>query len=203
MAAVRFVQPASNSFRATTRFRLKPADHTPVEALRAAGAPELREIAVFRIARSSGFDPTKPFPARSRSRRAGSRVRRPRWSRCDYRVPDRYLIAPPVAPAAFTDPSYRRAASAPGQAPLWQDIWWAAALRNRACSGRCLPVLGGILIFQDTVTAHGHSISPAHGLSAADPRLPRPDRQRATVGRPCPDLYSRLAVGFPLGTVSA
>ena len=41
--------------------RLKPADHTLIEALRAAGAPELREIAVFRIARTSGFDSTKPF----------------------------------------------------------------------------------------------------------------------------------------------
>ena len=42
-------------------FRLKAADHTQIEALRAAGAPELREIAVFRVARTSGFDSTKRF----------------------------------------------------------------------------------------------------------------------------------------------
>ncbi|MBY0421311.1 MAG: hypothetical protein K2Q06_03330, partial [Parvularculaceae bacterium] len=42
-------------------FRLKAVDHTLVEALRAAGAPELREIAVFRVAKASGFDSTRPF----------------------------------------------------------------------------------------------------------------------------------------------
>ncbi|WP_424594080.1 4Fe-4S binding protein [Bradyrhizobium sp.] len=131
--------------------RLRPADHTPVEALRAAGAPELREIAVFRIARASGFDSTKPFrldldlgtPAAA----AGPAV-----VSLDYRIPDRYLVAPVVAPAtALPD---KAAQSAAGQAPLWQDIWWARSYEI-AMLGAMLAVLGGILIFQDTVTAHG------------------------------------------------
>jgi transcriptional regulator of nitric oxide reductase len=134
--------------------RLKPADHTVVEALRAAGAPELREIAVFRIARSSGFDSTKPFrldldlgPAASA---AGPAV-----VSLEYRIPDRYLIAPPVAPgAALPGKAAQSAASAPSQAPLWQDIWWARSYEIAAL-GAMLAVLGGILIFQDTVTAHG------------------------------------------------
>ena len=134
--------------------RLKPADHTPIEALRAAGAPELREIAVFRIARASGFDSTKPFrldldlgtPAAA----AGPAV-----VSLDYRIPDRYLIAPVVAPAAvLADKAAQSAASAPGQVPLWQDIWWARSYEI-AVLGAMLAVLGGILIFQDTVTAHG------------------------------------------------
>lgn len=133
--------------------RLKPADHTLIEALRAAGAPELREIAVFRIARSSGFDSTRPFrldldlgPAASA---AGPVV-----VSLDYRIPDRYLVAPAVQPAALPDRAAESAASAPGQAPLWQDIWWARSYEI-ALLGAMLAVLGGILIFQDTVTAHG------------------------------------------------
>jgi len=115
---------------------------------------ELREIALFRIARTTGFDSTKPFrldldlgpPAAA----AGPAV-----VSLDYRIPDRYLIAPAVAPAtALPDTAEQSAASAPGQAPLWQDIWWARSYEI-AVLGAMLAVLGGILIFQDTVTAHG------------------------------------------------
>jgi len=131
--------------------RLKAADHTPIEALHAAGAPELREIAVFRIPRSSGFDSTKPFrldldlgtPAQA----AGPAV-----VTLDYRIPDRYLIGPaatPVQPSAG-----RTAASAAAQPPVWQEIWWARRYEI-AVLGAMLTVLAGILVFQDTVTAHG------------------------------------------------
>lgn len=131
--------------------RLKPADHTPVEALRAAGAPELREIALFRIARTSGFDSTRPFrldldlgtPAAA----AGPAV-----VSLDYRIPDRYLIAPVVAPATVLPD--KAAQSTPDQVPLWQDIWWARRYEIGVL-GAMLALLGGILIFQDTVTAHG------------------------------------------------
>lgn len=132
-------------------FRLKAADHTPVEALRAAGAPELREIAVFRIARASGFDSTKPFrldldlgtPAASSG---------PAVVSLEYRVPERYLIAPPT-PAAAAPSGKAQAASVANQT-LWQDIWWARRFEI-AVLGVMLVVLAGILVFQDTVTAHG------------------------------------------------
>ena len=130
--------------------RLKAADYTPVEALHAAGAPELREIAVFRIPRSSGFDSTKPFrldvdlgtPAQA----AGPAV-----VTLDYRIPDRYLIG-----AAEVQPSLDRAvaSAASTQPPLWQEIWWARRYEI-AVLGAMLTVLAGILVFQDTVTAHG------------------------------------------------
>lgn len=134
--------------------RLKRADHTQVEALRAAGAPELREIALFRVARASGFDSTKPFrldldlgtPAAA----AGPAV-----VSLEYRIPDRYLIAPAVAPAtALPHKAGQSAASAPGQVPLWQDIWWARSYEI-AVLAVMLATLAGILIFQDKVTAHG------------------------------------------------
>jgi transcriptional regulator of nitric oxide reductase len=133
-------------------FRLKAADHTLVEALRAAGAPELREIAVFRVAKSSGFDSTKPFrldldlgaPA------AGSG---PAVVSLEYRVPERYLMAPPAPPAASPASNTTLPESTANQA-VWQEIWWARRFEI-AVLGVMLVVLAGILVFQDTVTAHG------------------------------------------------
>ena len=132
-------------------FRLTPADHTPIEALRAAGAPELREIAVFRMARASGFDSTKPFrldvdlgkPA------AGSG---PAVISLEYRVPERYLIGPPAPTVAA--PSGKAQAAPVSNQTLWQDIWWARRFEI-AVLVTMLAVLGFILVFQNTVTAHG------------------------------------------------
>jgi transcriptional regulator of nitric oxide reductase len=136
--------------------RLRPADHTAVESLRAAGAPELREIALFRIARASGFDSTKPFRLDLDLGTAASAAG-PAVVSVDYRIPDRYLVAtaPAAAPTTpFPTPVAGAAASVSAQPPLWQDIWWARRYEI-AVLGAMLAVLGGILIFQDTVTAHG------------------------------------------------
>jgi len=130
-------------------FRLKAEDHTLVEALRAAGAPELREIAVFRVARAGGFDATKPFrlDIDLGKTAAGSG---PAVVALEYRVPERYLIAPPpVAP-----PPGKTQVEAASNQTLWQDIWWARRF-DIAVLGLMLVVLAGILVFQDTVTAHG------------------------------------------------
>jgi transcriptional regulator of nitric oxide reductase len=128
--------------------RLKAADHTPVEALRAAGSPELREIAVFRVARTDGFDSTKPFrlDLDLGTPLAGSG---PAIVSLEYRVPERYLIAPPATVPAGT-PQTASAANP----TLWQDIWWARRFEI-AVLATMLVVLAGILVFQDTVTAHG------------------------------------------------
>ena len=118
--------------------------------MHAAGAPELREIAVFRIPRSSGFDSTKPFrldvDLGTLAQAAGPAV-----VTLDYRIPDRYLIG-----AAEVQPSLDRAvaSAASTQPPLWQEIWWARRYEI-AVLGAMLTVLAGILVFQDTVTAHG------------------------------------------------
>jgi transcriptional regulator of nitric oxide reductase len=129
---------------------LRPADHTIIEALRAAGAPELREIAVFRLARTSGFDSTKPFrldlDLGTPLSTAGPAV-----ASVDYRIPERYLVAPV---AALADRATQPKTSAPVEPPVWQDIWRARRIEI-AMLGAMLAVLAGILIFQDAVTAHG------------------------------------------------
>ncbi|RXH22414.1 hypothetical protein XH99_35220 [Bradyrhizobium nanningense] len=128
--------------------RLKPADHTAVESLHAAGAPELREIAVFRIPQASGFDSTKPFRL-DVDLGAGAAASGPALVSLDYRIPDRYLIAAPAEPPAAST----TAAPTPVQT-VWQEIWWARRYEIGVL-GAMLTVLAGILIFQDTVTAHG------------------------------------------------
>jgi transcriptional regulator of nitric oxide reductase len=135
-------------------FRLKPADHTAVESLHAAGAPELREIAVFRIPQSGGFDSTRPFRL-DIDLGAGAAAAGPAVASLDYRIPERYLIAttatPPAPPTASQTASSTASAAT---APLWQDIWWTRRYEIGVL-GAMLTVLAAILIFQDTVTAHG------------------------------------------------
>jgi NosR/NirI family transcriptional regulator, nitrite reductase regulator len=133
---------------------LKAADHTPIEALHAAGAPELREIAVFRIPQSSGFDATKPFRL-DLDLGTPSPGGAPAVVTLDYRIPDRYLIRATVAPIQPSPGQVAvAAASASAQPPLWQEIWWARRYEI-AVLGAMLAVLAGILVFQDTVTAYG------------------------------------------------
>ncbi len=132
--------------------RLKSSDHTQVESLHAAGAPELREIALFRIAKSSGFDSTRPFrldlDLGGAAPSAGPAV-----VSLEYRIPDRYLIAPSAPPVA--SPALKGPAAAPASSQtLWQEIWWTRRYEI-AGLGAMLAVLAGILVFQDTVTAHG------------------------------------------------
>jgi transcriptional regulator of nitric oxide reductase len=131
-------------------FRLRAADHTPVEALRAAGAPELREIAVFRIAKASGFDSTRPF--RLDLDLGAPSAGGPAVVSLEYRVPERYLLAPPAPPVAAPQPD-NTLQPATSQT-VWQGIWWARRF-DIAVLGVMLVVLAGILVFQDTVTAHG------------------------------------------------
>ncbi len=125
--------------------RLRAADHVLVEALRAPGAPEPREIGLFKVARTTGFDPTAPF--RLDLTLAPSGLSTPVVS-LDYRIPESFLIRP--AEPAASEPA-KTEASEPAR-ELWQEIWWKRRyeIAMLACM---LVVLGAILIFQDAVTA--------------------------------------------------
>ena len=143
--------------------RLQAADYTRVNALRAAAAPELREIGLFRIVRSSGFDPTEPFRLDLTLARATPRPDPPPVVSLEYRIPERYIIRsadqagaagvalPRLSPAAGRADA-RASELAPMQAPLWQDIWWA---RRFEIGALCLMLaaLGAVLIFQNAVVS--------------------------------------------------
>ncbi|MFY9625746.1 MAG: hypothetical protein WAJ91_15380, partial [Rhodoplanes sp.] len=75
-----------------TTVRFAAADYTHVNALRAPGAPELREIGLFRVAHSTGFDPTEPFRLDLTLVRDPPGLDPPPIVSLEYRVPERYLI---------------------------------------------------------------------------------------------------------------
>ena len=136
----------------TTTIRFRAQDQVRVDGLRAPGTPELRELAVFRIARASGFDATAPFRldlTLAPDVRPGA-LSAPAVVSLDYRVPSLYLIPPPksdvAAPAVAETPQQA--------APLWQDIWWSRRYEI-AILAAMLVGLAGILIFQNAVTSQG------------------------------------------------
>jgi transcriptional regulator of nitric oxide reductase len=144
--------------------RLRVDDYTRVSTLRAPGAPELREIGLFRIAHSSGFDPTEPFRLDLTLARDPPGLEPPPIVSLEYRVSERYLVhhaeqpgvggaaSPRLSPAAGSADA-RAPELAPMQAPLWQDIWWA---RRFEIVVLCLMLaaLGAILGFQNVVASH-------------------------------------------------
>lgn len=160
--------------------RLREGDHRRIDGLRAYGSPEFREIGLFRISRASGFDPTLPFRLDLmlvRDQAPGAPAV-PAIASLDYRIPETYLIHPPTVRRTSEPEAMAPRAAAPdkagaeqqpdrrppeqageaaasqtqAQAPLWQDIWWNRRFEVLGLVAM-LVLLGGILVFQDAVTA--------------------------------------------------
>jgi transcriptional regulator of nitric oxide reductase len=154
--------------QADKTFRLRADDHVRVDRLHAAGTPELREIGLFRIMHATGFDPTAPFRLDLTIARDAPSPAPPPVVSLDYRIPDRYVVQPAVSAVApeqaggfSLQPGGRAsraeaiaAETAPAEAPLWQDAWWARRFEI-AILGLMLGGLTVILIFQDAIVAHG------------------------------------------------
>ncbi|HSF96347.1 MAG TPA: 4Fe-4S binding protein [Thermohalobaculum sp.] len=92
---------------------LTESDYLRIDKLEAPGAPEFKEMSVFRLAGATGFDPALPFRIEvtaSRPAAAGGDVsfRIP----LTYHLPRDYLLA--AAPVVL-----------PEDAPLWQSAWQA------------------------------------------------------------------------------
>jgi transcriptional regulator of nitric oxide reductase len=148
--------------------RLRSEDHLRIDTLAATGSPELREIGLFRIARSTGFDATLPFRLDLTLMRDSPSPAPPPVVSLQYRIPDRYLVAAPAPPPAPTPPDAAATAPSGGEQhadgleaadpgagpPLWQDIWWS---RRLEIAGLVVMLvgLGVILIFQNAVVARG------------------------------------------------
>ena len=145
---------------------LRASDYTAVESLHAAGAPELREVALFRIPKTSGFDSTRPFRL-DLALESDASSGKAAVTSLEYQIPQRYLIAPPPVTAApvtaspiAASPVTKPPAAISGQqadaaaAPVWEEIWWARRYEI-AVLGAMLATLGVILIFQDAVTERG------------------------------------------------
>ena len=105
-----------------------------VENLEIAGAPDLRERALFVLPPDSGFDPSAPWHLEllvSGTRTAGEGTVFTRFE-LPYELPERYLADPAAADAA----------------PLWQQRW-SGKRGQIAVLGAALFALTAILVFQD------------------------------------------------------
>ncbi len=118
------------------------SDHTLVEHIQAVGAPELREIGVFRIPAGSGFDPTAPW-------RLELIVANPSGAPAllplDYTIPSVFVSRP----AAAAKPASLGAGRAADDA-LWRDIWYQRR-GEAAILVTMLIVLTVLLFFHDLI----------------------------------------------------
>jgi transcriptional regulator of nitric oxide reductase/ferredoxin len=113
--------------------------YTNIEALKTEGAPELREAGVFTLRASSGFDPLQPWRVDVSVAIAPGQP--PSLLSLDYRLPDRYRIAPP--PGADGDGS-------PLESTLWQQNWRDNSPRIMGVT-LMLAVLTAMLVLQTSV----------------------------------------------------
>lgn len=148
---------------------LRAEDHVTIDRLHAAGAPEFREIGLYRIAQGKGLDTTAPF-------RLELAIASPRANAgpitlvtvsLDYTIPDKYLIKTPAAHAArglgaentsgavnaSAEGMPTRAPAAADETRLWQEIWSARRI-ELAVLALMLGALATLLIFQNAATAH-------------------------------------------------
>jgi transcriptional regulator of nitric oxide reductase len=136
----------------TIRFRAD--DHLRIDTIAAPGAPELREVGLYRVPHTSGFDPTAPFRLDLTLAREAPDVAPPPVVFLDYRVPERYLVRQPSTPAPSLSAEAAEQSARRAQAPLWQDIWWA---RRFEIAGLAMMLVGlsAVLVFQNAVVANG------------------------------------------------
>jgi transcriptional regulator of nitric oxide reductase len=119
-------------------FQLTEAQHRRVDELAVAGAPELRELALFTLPRDSGFVPEEPWRLELlvAGRGAGGAPAYASFA-ATYALPERYITRPAAPPVE------------PGR-PLWRQAW-AAQASDIAVLGAALVTLTAILVFQDAI----------------------------------------------------
>ena len=119
-------------------FRLTEEQHRRLDQLAIEGAPALRELALFKLPRDSGFVPDQPWRLELlvEGRAAAGE---PAYASFDatYTLAPRYLIAP-------AQPVDERSG------PLWHDVWRERTV-DVAVLGAALLALTGILVFQDNI----------------------------------------------------
>jgi transcriptional regulator of nitric oxide reductase/ferredoxin len=118
-------------------FPLTAEQHRRVDELAVEGAPELRELALFRLPKDSGFVPEKPWRLELLVEGRGA-AGTPAYASfaATYALPAR-LIKQPAVPAERTE-------------PLWQQLWQERTV-DIFVLGAALLALTGILVFQDTI----------------------------------------------------
>jgi transcriptional regulator of nitric oxide reductase len=147
------------------RLQIVQGDHTiqllrdgyqNVESLKIAGAPELREIGLFRIPAGTGFDPVSDWQLEllvQRDTADGGSVLL--TFPIDYRLPAAYRIdaEPATASAAAPTALPPFLAGATGNGAHWLNNW-RQRIPAIAVLTAMLVVLSAILVFQDAIVRH-------------------------------------------------
>lgn len=143
----------------------RASDHRRIDRLLAPGAPQFREVGLFRIPHGSGFDSTAPFRLDlTLGAHAGTAA--PPVISLDYRIPKSFLVS--TSGQNSTRIAAERALQAPSdvaataqktnaenaQPPLWQEIWWKRRYEIVVLAAMLI-CLSAVLIFQDAVAARG------------------------------------------------
>ncbi|MFC3568880.1 NosR/NirI family protein [Paracoccus sp. TOH] len=142
--------------------RFKDRDHTRIPVLAAAGAPRLKEIALFVVPQDFTFDVAQPFELQLLVQRA-TRGRDKATLPFDlaYQIPERYLLpaAPPAAPATpvadtpAAQPQVGQPTAEDDGPALWKTMWQMNRA-NIAILGTALALLTAIFFFQDVLTKY-------------------------------------------------
>ncbi|MFO1107167.1 MAG: 4Fe-4S binding protein [Amaricoccus sp.] len=133
-----------------TRFRDR--NHTRLNGIAAAGAPHLKEVALFVVPEDFVFDPTAPFDLQLVVQRAtDSHDKATIPFDLGYTLPEGYLLPAPPPPVAAPAPAPAPIAADEDQGPpLWVSIWEMNRTRI-AVAVTALLVLTGIFFFQNTL----------------------------------------------------
>lgn len=124
--------------------RLRKEGHQRLDKLAALGAPDFREIGIFRLPNETGFDPASPWRLELLVTRdgGGGAVRATSFGLENF-VPETLLLKPATS---GQDPATR-----PQEVELWQQIWQDRKIEI-AILACMLTLLAAILIFQDGLT---------------------------------------------------
>lgn len=115
-----------------TRYQPAEASYTMLKKLKAASAPEAKEISLFRL--PPAIDPLAPFRVEITAKRATTSGEVAMTIATDYSLPAAFRLAPPPEPE-----------------PLWRSIWQAKRVET-AIVATMLAVLTLILFAQEWIT---------------------------------------------------
>ena len=135
----------------TETIRFRDRQHERIADLAAEGAPDFKEIALFRVPAEVQFDPAETWTLRLLAQRATGALDKAFTSfALDYRLPRLYAKtrAPAAAPTATADPA--AAPPVADETPLWERIW-RSKIASIAMLGAMLAVLTAIFFFQDAL----------------------------------------------------
>ena len=120
--------------------------HDNVERLAVASGPKLREIGIFRISSSAGFDPTAPWRVELIvENQTGRGEAASAIFTLEYKIPGQLVLMPPVGTSEFGNASPLKQS-----AELWEQIW-RSRTTEIAVVVAMLIALAGILFSHDVL----------------------------------------------------